>query len=229
MKSNSYHGKKKPCLYQHGLYSCYSMNYTTLASQESIEKTIANLKEHNVEATVVASKEEALTKIKELIPANASVMNGSSVTLEQIGFVDYLKSGEHPWNNLHANILAEKDPAVQGALRKQAVLSDYYLGSVHALSETGEFLIASNSGSQLPHIVFTSTNIIFVVSTQKIVPTLAEAMKRLEEYVVPLEDKHMQELYGSGTALSKIVIFKQEKPNSGRSVKMILVQEKIGF
>lgn len=205
------------------------MNYTTLASQESIEKTIANLKEHNVEATVVASKEEALTKIKELIPANASVMNGSSVTLEQIGFVDYLKSGEHPWNNLHANILAEKDPAVQGALRKQAVLSDYYLGSVHALSETGEFLIASNSGSQLPHIVFTSTNIIFVVSTQKIVPTLAEAMKRLEEYVVPLEDKHMQELYGSGTALSKIVIFKQEKPNSGRSVKMILVQEKIGF
>ena len=156
-------------------------------------------------------------------------MNGSSVTLEQIGFVDYLKSGTHPWNNLHTGILAEKDPAKQGELRKQAVLSDYYLGSVHALSETGEFIIASNSGSQLPHIVFTSPNIIFVVSTQKIVPSLADGIKRLEEYVVPLEDKHMQELYGVGTAISKMVIFKREKPGSGRTVKMILVEEKLGF
>ena len=205
------------------------MQYNTLATKESVTKTVAALKEHNVEAIIVTNKEEALAKIKELIPSGASVMNGSSVTLEQIGYIDYLKLGEHPWNNLHEGILAEKDPAKQGELRKQAVLSDYYLGSVHALSETGEFIIASNSGSQLPHIVFTSPNIIFVVSTQKIVPSLADGIKRLEEYVVPLEDKHMQELYGVGTAISKMVIFKREKPGSGRTVKMILVEEKLGF
>lgn len=205
------------------------MQYNTLASKESITKTVAALKEHNVEATVVTTKEEALAAIKQLIPNGASVMNGSSVTLEQIGFVDYLKSNSHPWNNLHAGILAEQDKEKQGLLRKQAVLSDYYLGSVHALSETGEFLIASNSGSQLPHIVYTSPNLIFVVSTQKIVPSLTEAMKRLEEYVIPLEDKHMQDLYGINTALSKIVIFKRENPMMGRSVKMILVEEQLGF
>ncbi len=205
------------------------MNYTELATQESVEKTVAMLKEHNVEAMVVANKEEALAKIQELIPKDASVMNGSSATLEQIGFVDYVKSGKHPWNNLHATVLAEKDPAAQAALRKQSALSDYYLGSVHALSETGEFLIASNTGSQLPHIVFTSQNLLFVVSTQKIVPTLADAMKRLEEHVVPLENTRMQGLYGMDTALSKLLIFKRENPRSGRSVKMILVQEKLGF
>ena len=205
------------------------MQYTTLATKESITKTIAALKEHNVEATVVSNKEEALAAIKQLIPSGASVMNGSSVTLEQIGFVDYLKSNTHSWNNLHAGILAEQDKEKQGLLRKQAVLSDYYLGSVHALAETGEFIIASNSGSQLPHIVYTSPNLLFVVSTQKIVPNLAEGMKRLEDYVLPLEDKHMQDLYGIGSGISKVVIFKREKPGSGRTVKMILVEEQLGF
>jgi L-lactate utilization protein LutC len=205
------------------------MEYNTLATKESISKTVAALKEHNVEALVVANKDEALAKIKELIPSGASVMNGSSVTLEQIGFVDYLKSGTHPWNNLHDGILAEKDPAKQGVLRKQGVLSDYYLGSVHGLAETGEFIIASNTGSQLPHVVFTSPNAIFVVSTKKIVPTLTDAMNRLEQHVVPLEDVHMQQLYGVHTAISKVVIFKRENPMMGRSIKIILVEEDLGY
>ncbi|MDO8474497.1 MAG: lactate utilization protein [bacterium] len=205
------------------------MNYETIPTKEIVEKTAAALKERNIEALIVDTKEQALEKIKELIPKGASVMNGSSTTLEEIGFVDYLKTGTHGWNNLHEAILAEKDPAKQAELRKQAALSDYYLGSVHALAQTGEFLIASNSGSQLPNIVFTSPNLIFVVGTQKIVPTLADAMKRLEDYVVPLENQHMQKLYGVDTMLSKIVIFKHENAMMGRKVKMILVQEKLGF
>ena len=205
------------------------MNYELIPPKEIVEKTAAALKERDVETLVVDTKEQALEKIKEFIPKGASVMNGSSTTLEQIGFVDYLKSGAHGWNNLHEAILAEKDPVKQSELRKQATLSDYYLGSVNALAQTGEFIVASNSGSQLPHIVFTSLNLIFVVGTQKIVPTLADAMRRLEDYVVPLEDQHMKKLYGIGTILSKIVIFKHENPMMGRKVKMILVQEKLGF
>lgn len=205
------------------------MDYTQLASEESIKKTLKALAERNVEAIVVANKEEALTKVKELVPAGVSVMNGASVTLEEIGFVEYLKSGTHPWNNLHASILAEKDPAKQAGLRKEAALSDYYLGSVHALSEGGEFIIASNTGSQLPHIVFTSPNLVFVVGAQKIVPDLPEAFNRLEKHVIPLEEVHMQQLYRAHTFPSKVVIFNRENPASGRKVRMILVKEKLGF
>ena len=205
------------------------MTYDTLASADTVSKTIAELAKRNIEATLVATREEALAKIKELIPAGASVMNGASVTLEQVGFVDYLKAGQHGWNNLHVGILAEKDPAKQALLRKQAVLSDYYLGSVHAVAETGEFIVGSNTGSQLPHVVYTSPNLVFVVSTQKIVPTLAEAMKRVEEYVVPLEEKHMQDLYKAHTALNKEVIFRGENPKSGRKVRILFVNEKLGF
>ncbi len=205
------------------------MKYEELATDEVVQKTIQALGTKNVEAFVVSSGAEALAKIKELIPAGMSVMNGTSTTLQQIGFVEYLKSGEHGWNNLHKNIVEETDKDKKALLRKQAVLSDYYLGSVHALAKTGEMVIASNSGSQLPHIVFTSPNLIFVASTKKIMPTLDEAMHRLYEHVVPQEDARAQKAYGSGSFPSKVVIFNRESPTSGRKVKMIFVKENLGF
>jgi len=205
------------------------MTYNTLASKETIQKTIDALKERGHLPELVESREEALARIKELIPADAPVMNGSSRTLEEIRFIEYLKEGAHGWNNLHEAILVEKDEAKQAMLRKQSVLSDYYLGSVHAVAETGEILIASNSGSQLPHSAFTSKNLIFVVGTQKIVPTLADAFDRLEKYIIPLEDERMQKAMGMGTYSSKILIIQREQPFMGRKSHLIFVNEKLGY
>lgn len=203
--------------------------YNQLASNESIQATISELAKRNIEAIVVGTKAEALAKIKELIPSGASIMNGSSTTLIEIGFTDYLKAGSHGWNNLHEAILSESDPIKQGKLRQESVMADYYLGSVHALSETGEFIVASNTGSQLPSVVFTSPNLIYVVGTQKITPTLTDAMKRLEEYVVPLENERSLKAYGAPTSLNKIVITKGENPMMGRKITIILVQEVLGY
>lgn len=205
------------------------MNYNTLASKEALDATVKALGEKGFEVFVVESGADALAKIKEIIPKGASVMNGSSVTLEQIGYIDWLTSGAHGWVNPKEAILAEKDPSKQALLRRQAVLSDFYLGSVHALAHNGEFVIGSNTASQLPHVVFSSPNLIFVVSTKKMVPTLAEAMRRLEEHVVPLEDEHMKKLYGMGTKLNKLLIFKGESPYNKRKLRMILVKEDLGF
>lgn len=205
------------------------MKYEELASKEVVEKTMEGLKSRNIEAIFVENGAEALRKIKELIPAGASVMNGASVTLEQIGLVDYLKAGTHGWNNLHAGIVAEMDGKKQAELRRQALISEYYLGSVHGIAETGEFIVASNTGSQLPHIVFSSQNVILVVSTKKITPSLPEAYQRLMEHVIPLEEVHMQKLYGVGTNPSKILTFTKESEFNGRKVRIILVNESLGF
>lgn len=205
------------------------MAFDTLASAETVEKTAEAIRARGLDVISVATKAEALAKIKERIPAGASVMNGASRTLEEIGYIDYLKAGEHGWSNLHADILAETDPARQAALRKQSVISDFYLGSVHAVAETGELVIASNTGSQLPHVVFTSPNVIFVVSTKKITPSLADALVRLNEHVVPLEDARMKAVYGMGTTVSKIVIFQHEHPMMKRKVQVLFVNEDLGF
>jgi hypothetical protein len=99
---------------------------------------------------------------------------------------------------------------------------------VHALSERVS-CDCQQHREPAPHVVFTSKNLIFVVGAQKIVPNLAEAMKRLEEYVIPLEEKHMQEKYKVGTYPNKIVIFKGEVKMMQRKIRVLIVNESLGF
>ncbi|MGE5425475.1 MAG: lactate utilization protein [Bacillota bacterium] len=204
-------------------------DYNQLAGKEAVNRTMAAFSEKGIGTHFVVSGQEAFELILELIPQGSSVMNGSSVTLRQIGYIDYLKSGQHKWRNLHEEILAEKDPEKQAELRKSSALSDFYLGSVHALTEDGIMLFASNSGSQLPHIVYTSPNLIFIASTKKICTDLEGAFKRLYDHVIPLENERAMAEYGVGTNPNKILIFQGESPMIGRHVHLILVDDDLGY
>lgn len=204
------------------------MKFDKLASEKTIRKTMEALKGRNVHADLVDSKEEALQKVINLIPSGKEVMTGGSTTLDQIGFTEMLKSGKHPWNNLKDRILSEKDPAKQIELRKISVTSDYFLGSVHAVTETGEILIVNATGSAIPSNAFSSDNVIWVVGTQKIVPTLEDAFNRVREYCVPLEDKRMKSIGYQGTTIGKYLIFEREI-NENRKINLIFVNEILGF
>ncbi len=205
------------------------MNYTTLADKKSLDKTILSLSGKGYKVFNTQRSSEALEKIKEIIPEGSVLMNGSSTTLNQIGFSDLLKDNNHKWNNLHEAIVSETDTEKQSKLRKEATLSDYYIGSVHAITEEGDMVIASNTGSQLPNIVFSSTNLVFIIGTQKIVNNLSSAMERLENHVKALEDERSKVAYGVPTSVNKILIFKGENPYMGRTVSIILVNELLGY
>lgn len=205
------------------------MNYEAIPSEETIRAASEALKERGIEVFVVDDKAAALAKVKELIPQGASVMNGSSTTLEQIGFVDYLKSGQHGWNNLHEAILAEQDPGRQAELRLQSSFADYFLGSVHAITEEGQTVTASASGSQIAPYAFTARNLVWVAGAHKIVPSLEEALKRVREYVFPKEDARMKSVGYPGSSINKILITEREGAMMGRKVVLILVREPLGF
>ncbi|MFA7319341.1 MAG: lactate utilization protein [Parcubacteria group bacterium] len=202
-------------------------NWSQLSTDEVVQKTLDALKERNIEAEVVEDKGATLKKIQTLIPDSASVMTGASTTLDEIGFTDLLKSGSHPWKNFKDEMLAEKDEKLQNELRKRSVLADYYLGSVHAVTEGGKILIASATGSQLPASAFTSNHVIFVVGAQKIVKDFEGALRRLNEYVFPLEDARMKSVGYPGSVIGKILILEKEYV-PGR-IKLIFVKEKLGF
>lgn len=204
------------------------MSYDQLASKEKVEKTSHALKSRGINVEYTDTKEAAIEKLKALIPNGAELMTAGSVTLEEIGFTALLKSGKHPWNNLKDKILAEKDPSKQSEHRKKSVTANYFIGSVHAVAETGEVLIASASGSQLPSYAFSSDNVIWVVGTQKIVPDIENAFKRVRKYCFSLEDKRMKSIGFSGSVFGKILLFEREiLPN--RKVTLIFVNEKLGF
>jgi len=201
--------------------------YDTLASDEAINKTAAALVAKKYNVMVVADRAEALAKLKAMIPAGSDVMTGGSVTLEEIGFIDLLKSGASGLVNWKDKIFAEKDPAKQMELRKRSSSASYYLASAHALSEDGIMVQGSYSGSQIPAFAMLSPHPVFVVGCQKIVPDLEAAIKRVREYSLPMEDKHQKSMGNPGSDLKKMLITFSDMLD-GR-ITVILVKEKLGF
>ncbi len=197
-----------------------------LPNQETVEKTVNALRSNGFKAESVPNRAEALKKVRSLIPNGAQVMTGGSKTLEEIGLVGVLASGDHPWENVKAEIVSEKDREKQLALRMKALFADYFLGSVHAVTTKGELIAGSASGSQIAAYAFGGPNLILVAGTNKITENLEEGLMRLREHSVPLEDKRMKGLGFPGTVLSKIFVYEKEMQ---RNVHVILVNEKLGF
>ena len=204
------------------------MRYDALASKDAVKKVMEAVKPRGINPEFVNTKEDALRRLKELIPPGAEINMGLSTTLKEIGFIDLLKSGKHPWKNWKDIILAEKDEEKQMELRRRSVLSEYFLGSVHAIAETGEIVIASGSGSQLPAYIYTSNNIIWIAGIQKIVPTIDDAIKRVRDYSLPREDARMKKEGYPGSTIGKLLIFEREI-DPDRRLTLILVYEKLGF
>jgi hypothetical protein len=206
------------------------MSFSLPASPQEIERTLSAVKARGIAAELVASKADALARLREMIPAGASVSTGASLSLREIGFEELLISKNHPWKNLKGEMLAEKDPARQMLLRKQATLADYFLGNVHAVAQTGQLVIASMTGSQLAPYAYSSGAIIWVVGAQKITASLEEGIRRVREYVLPHEDRRMRESSGGkmGSMIGKLMIFEQEVAFLGRKLALLLVNEVVG-
>jgi hypothetical protein len=118
--------------------------------------------------------------------------------------------------------------ATQGReIRKLGAAPDYAAGSVHAVTEDGHVLIASNTGSQLGPYVTGAGKVIWVVGSQKIVKDMDEGMRRIREYCYPREEQHLQQLYKMSTAVNKILIVNREL-RPGRTT-MIIVKEVLGY
>ena len=69
--------------------------------------------------------------------------------------------------------------------------------------------------------------LILVVGSQKIVPDLDTALRRITEHVQPYEDQRLREQMGVGTKLCRVLILECDfRP--GRTT-LILVREPVGF
>jgi len=201
-------------------------DWNKLADDATIKKTIEALAKNNITAEVVQTKEEAKEKVLSMVPKGAEVMTMASVTLEQTGITEAINESGN-FDSVKKKLFS-MDRQTQGRqMQKLGAAPEFALGSVHAVTQDGKLLIASNTGSQLGAYAYGSAHVIWVVGTQKIVKNVDEGMERLHEYVVPKEDKHMQDLYGAHTNVSKLLIFNKEiAPNR---VHIILVKEQLGF
>jgi hypothetical protein len=200
--------------------------FAKLANDEKIKRVTQALEANGIHTLIAENGEEAKRLFFELVPDEAEVFLGASVTLEKLGIKDEIdKSGR--FDALRLKMFAMNRETQGREIRKLGGAPDYAAGSVHAVTEDGHVLVASNTGSQLGPYASGAGKVIWVVGAQKIVKDLNEGMRRIHEYVLPLEEEHMQQLYHVGTAVSKVLIVNRElRPNR---ITMIIVKEELGF
>jgi YkgG family uncharacterized protein len=200
--------------------------FARVANDEQIERTAKALEANNIHTLIAENGEEAKRLFFELIPDGSEIFLGASVTLETLGIKNEIdKSGR--FDALRPKIFAMNRETQAREIRKLGGTPDYAAGSVQAVTEDGQVLIASNSGSQLGPYASGAGKVIWVVGAQKIVRDLNEGLRRIQEYNYPLEEQHMQQLYGVGTHINKVLIVNGElRPNR---ITMIIVKEKLGF
>jgi hypothetical protein len=154
-------------------------------------------------------------------------MTMTSVTLTDTGIEQEInKSGNY---DSVKNKLIKMDRATQsGEMKKLGAAPTWAIGSVQAVTEDGIIIAASNTGSQLAAYTYGAQHVIWVVGAQKIVKDQDEAMKRIYEYVLPLESKRVKIAYGlERSNVSKLyILHKEPLPNR---ITMILIQENLGY
>jgi hypothetical protein len=199
--------------------------FSASASEEAIETVAAALAANNIEAIVVDTGEEARERVLAMVPEGAEVHWGTSKTLDDLGLSAVFLEPDR-YDPIRPRYMA-MDRQTQGReIRKLMAAPDVMLGSVGAVTLDGALVTASYAGSQIGPYAAGAGRVILVVGSQKIVPDLDTAMRRVCEHVMPYEDARLRERLGVGTRLAKLLVtFLEARP--GRTT-VILVREPVG-
>lgn len=202
-------------------------NWEKLADDSVVEKTAQALSKRGFEVSVVNTGEEAKKRVLELIPEGSEVGSGSSATVNEIGVTEIIEeSGKYV--SLRKKIREISDDKQRAEARRKMLGSRFGIGSVQAITEDGQLVAASATGSQLALYVYGVEKLVLVAGTNKIVKDLDSAYRRIYEYALPLESERLNKAYGTtrGSSVNKILIIERDWP--GR-INLILVKQKLGF
>ena len=200
--------------------------FGTVAEDARVTRTAAALEANGIRVLRAANAAEAKQIVLDLIPDGAQVHSGASRSLEVAGISEEIE-GSARYEAVRPHIFSLDRDTQADEIRRLSAAPDVMLGSAHAVTETGALLAASMSGSQLGPYVSGAGRVILVVGTQKIVSTLEEGLRRINEYAFPLEDARAQAAYDIHSAVNKVLIVNREIV-PGR-ITVVLVDEVLGF
>ncbi len=201
-------------------------DFTSAASEETIQRVSERLKQHNIDVLVVDDGDAARRAVLERLPDGAEVHSGKSRTLEEAGiFKELSESGRYDFIRDRYLRMDRKTQARE--IRKLISAPDYLLGSVQAVTEDGLLVATSATGSPLGALAAGGGKVILVVGSQKIVPDLGAALRRIREHVFPWEDTRVRERLNVGTVVGKILIVEREWVADRTTV--VLVRQPIGI
>lgn len=202
-----------------------NLEFAKLATDAQIQNVSRALEANGIKVLVAETVEEAKQIVLDLVPQGAEVYANLSKTLEVMGLAEeFDQSGRY--NAVRPKVLLLDRKTQADEIRKLRTIPEYIVGSLHAITEAGEVITASGTGSQIASYAYGAGKVIWVAGTQKIVSDLNEGFRRTREYSQRLEDARMQQAYGINSSLNKTLVITRDMP--GR-ITMVLVKENIGF
>ena len=201
------------------------IQFDALPDEDTLAATVEALERHGVGVEVVDDLASARETVLARIPQGASVLTNRSVTLDETGITDAI---DHSGQYKSVRTTLGLPDAVSHAqeTRSLAGQPQYALGSVHAITQDGIMLVASATGSQLGSLAWGATNVILVSGSQKVVPDLTTARRRLFEHSLTLENARVQVVYGEHSHIGKLLEIRQELP--GR-IHLVLIRQLVGY
>lgn len=201
--------------------------WNRIPDEATIDRTVRAIGARNIRVVRTATADATRQALLDLIPEEAEVMNGSSTTLNEIGFEQLLKENPKRWRDFHAVITAENDEEKRNALRRKGVAADWFLSGVQAIAATGELVGCDKTGSRVGAWPYGAGHLILVSGANKIVSSLDDALARCWEYALPVEQQRAKRVYGTSSEIGNIVIIEKEMDKD--RVTLILIGESLGY
>lgn len=196
---------------------------------------VKNLQSRHFEAYYCATKEDALHKALELIPAGASVGWGGALSAQQIGLIDAVRAGEYrPFDRDLCATPEEREECMRNCL-----LSDVFITGANAISMDGQMVNIDGNGNRVAAIVYGPKDVIVIAGMNKVVDTLDAAIIRARTVAAPMNQQRFQlpnpcTVTGScadcksQTCICNHILITRHCRPVGR-IKFILVGEELGL
>ncbi len=153
-----------------------------------VERTIKALKKNNFDGRFFPKASEALEELWKMIPEGASVGIGGSVTLSQIGFFEAVQKRSVKLLNPFAKGLPMEEA---DKIRREIFSAEFFLCSSNAVTEDGKIYNIDATGNRVAAMIFGPKKVILICGVNKIVKDIAEAQKKVQEWVAPMNVKRL--------------------------------------
>jgi len=201
---------------------------------QKIQRTLAALEKNGFQTFFVETKSEALDKVLSLIPSNADVGVGGSVTIREINLIEALTAR----GNMVFQHWSQPEENVRAIMRKQ-LNSHVFVASSNAVTEDGKLVNIDKAGNRVAAMIFGPQKVIIVVGINKIVKNTDEGISRAKNVAGPMNARRRGDKTPCVTTgvcadceapdrLCRVITIMEKKP-SRTDVSVILIGERLGF
>jgi hypothetical protein len=207
------------------MMSLAAIDFESPATEDQLQALAGRLRGRNFEVVIVDSLSDIKAEVMKRLPEGVLVHSGKSKTLEDAGvFAELMESDR--WTFVRKQTMKMDRATQRDEMRRAGAAPDVMLGSVQAITVAGQLVVATASGSQVGPHASGAGRVVLVIGSQKVVPHLDAALRRINDHVTPYEDARLMEQLGVHTMLTRVLIMEREFL-AGRTT-VILVRQPVG-